>query len=72
MNSRDRLKLWLKALAYRYHYHFGMEKNFICDWIHRLNNENENEVDEVMIKLSNVQVQAQKVRTLFMSTLQHF
>lgn len=29
-----------------------MEKTFICDWIDRLNNENENEVDEVMIKLS--------------------
>lgn len=47
---------WLKCLAYRYHYQFGKRKEFKCEWIDRLKDGSEETIDEILIRLSSVDV----------------
>ena len=50
--NQDRLLTWLKCLSYRYHYQFGKEKEFKCEWIDRLKEGSNEAIDEITIRLS--------------------
>lgn len=49
--DKTRLMNWLKCLAYRYHYQFGKQKEFNCEWIDRLKDGSEETIDEILIRL---------------------
>lgn len=55
---------WLKCLAYRYHYQFGKRKEFKCEWIDRLKDGSEETIDEILIRLSSVDVNGEEIEKI--------
>lgn len=62
--DKTRLMNWLKCLAYRYHYHFGKRKEFNCEWIDILKDGSEETIDEILIRLSSVDVNGEEIEKI--------